>query len=209
LKGLDAGADRLTDLDLQARGFTGGRRGRLEFASGVAVEGTLQNRLERDGRMMLLSFGDCSVSRGGETFHRPGDGPFDLACGRTVRSVFGGAADRYAHLVASGEARYEPGIHKTNLVEGNRTLNDLYARLRRVRDEGRVRERPAELDAIASELERAHPHDWLLRWELLELDREHALEARWSRGVREQLLRIRGDGAGVAESIDRGLALLA
>ena len=168
----------------------------------------MRDRVERAGRTLLLSFSDCAVARGGETFHRPADGHLHVACGGTVRSVFGGAADRFAYLEATDGVRYEPGTHKTNLTSGNRPLNDLYARVREVREEGRVRERRPELERIAAELERSHPHDWLLRWELLELDRDHGLGAAWCGTLREQLRRIREHGEAEAESIDRGLRLL-
>jgi phenylalanine-4-hydroxylase len=208
LRGEDRGADRLSPDDLAKRGFAGGGRGRLEFASGFVLEGVLRDRVEREGRALLLSFSDCLLTRGGETFHRPAGGPFQLACGGVVRSVFGGAADRFAYLQATEGVRYEPGTHKTNLTCENGPLNDLYARVREVREEGRVRERMRELDVVAAELERAHPHDWLLRWELLELDREHGLGAAWRGPLRERLRRIREDGEAEAESIDRGLRLL-
>lgn len=208
LRGYDCALDRLAEDDLARLGLTPGRRGRLEFASGFAVEGVRRDRLESGGRTILLSFSDCTVTRGDRMFHRPEDGPYHLACGGAARSVFGGAADRFAFLAATGGARYEPGAHKTNLTEANRPLNELYARVRSIREEERVAERKSELEEVAATLERSHPHDWLLRWELLELDRRHGVGGAWRESVRAQLLRIREVGTAEAESIDRGLRLL-
>ena len=198
----------LRAADLPPLGFTNGGRGRLEFASGLQVEGKLAGSLERNGRTLLLTFDECRLRWRGEDLRDPAAGPFDLACGREVRSVFGGAADRRAWQVAVEQEVYEPGLHKTNLTEENRPLNDLYARVREIREAGTAGARAAELAAVADELSRRWPQDWLLRWELLELDKAEGLGAAWGPVVRAQLQRLQAAGRQGAESIERGLRLL-
>jgi phenylalanine-4-hydroxylase len=208
LRGRPTGAADLTDGDLESLGFMAGPRGRLEFASGIVLEGRLVARVREAGRNQILSFEDCSVRAGDELLFDPSWGTFDLGCGMRVPSVFGGAADRYAYMVALGEDRYEPGAHKTNLTAGNEKLNRLYARVRAIREGGEAPVRTDELAEIACELGADHPSDWLLRWELLEIDRDLGFRSPWTAELRAQLGAIRIHHPAAAASIERGLALL-
>ncbi len=209
LRGERASAAELSDAELETRGFGADRRGRFEFASGIVLEGRLVAKVRDGGRNQILTFAECTVRAGDEILFDPAWGPFDLACGGSVASVFGGAADRHAYMVALGEYHYEPGTHKTNLTAANEGLNRLYARLREIREGGLAPRRPEELAAIARELEEAYPNDWLLRWEMLEIDRDLGFHAAWAPMLRGRLDAIRTDQPAAAESIERGLALLA
>lgn len=201
-------ASRLTLAELAARGFRDGSPGRLEFDSGLTLEGSLTGRAVHDGRNLVLTFDACTVRHGDRVLYQPEWGPFDLACGGKVVSVFGGAADRDAWMVAAGEDRYEPGAHQTNLTSENRARNELYARVRKIREANQASEQARELAEIVEDLDQAHPDDWLLRWELLELDRAESLGSRWASGVRSRLEERVAAGGGPAESIERGLRLL-
>jgi phenylalanine-4-hydroxylase len=208
LRGRPGSAADLTDGDFEALGFAAGSRGRLEFASGVILEGRLVSKVRERARNQILTFEECTVRIGNEILHDPARGPLDLGCGRSVVSVFGGAADRHAYMVALGEDRYEPGTHKTNLTSENEGLNRLYARLRAIREGGEAPRKADELEAIARELDEGHPNDWLLRWELLEIDYDLGFHAPWAPRVRARLSAIRSSHPAAAESIERGLALL-
>ena len=208
LRGRSGSAADLTEADFEALGFAADRRGRLEFASGIVLDGRLVSKVRGGESNQILTFEDCTVRAGDEILHDPARGPFDLACGKSVVSVFGGAADRHAYMVALGEDRYEPGTHKTNLTPENEGLNRLYARLREIREGGEAPRRPEELEEIARELDHDHPKDWLLRWELLEIDHDLGFHAPWAPRTRARLQAIRSALPMAAESIDRGLALL-
>lgn len=202
------GAAELTDTDLESSGFLADRKGRLEFASGIVLEGRLVSKVRGGDRNQILSFADCSVRMGDELLFDPAWGTFDLGCGASVPTVFGGAADRYAYMVALGEDHYEPGAHKTNLTAENTDLNRLYARVRAIREAGEAPSSGEELAGIVGELDRNHPNDWLLRWELLELDHDLGFHAPWAAQVRSRLAAIRTIRPAAAASIERGLALL-
>ena len=200
--------DQLSADDLAVLGFSGDGHGTLEFRSGITLTGRLTGVVRRGGRNLVLSFVDCTVSRGDEILFDPNWGSFDLACGEIVTSVFGGAADRHAYQVATDDTDYLPGSHKTNLTPDNGALCELYARVRQIREREAAPVSAAELEAIAARLGRDHPDDWLLRWELLELDRRHGLGALWADTMATDLARIAGDTPALAENIGRGLALL-
>jgi len=208
LEGSGVTCDQLGDADLAALGFGGDGVGTLRFRSGITVRGRLTDTVRRDGKTLVLAFADCTVSRGDEILFEPAWGSFDLACGQAVTSVFGGAADRYAYQLATDEVDYEPGTHKTNLTPENQALCTLYATVRRIREEGSAAEAGAELAAVVAALDGDHPQDWLLRWELLELDAIATLRAPWAGRLEAQLRLLAKGSPALAETIGRGLALL-
>ena len=194
--------------DLRRLGFSGDRHGRLAFGSGAVLEGRLAGGTEREGRRLLLRFHSCTVRHGGSILHGPEQGPFDLACGSRIASVFGNAADRHAYLLATGGDRYEPGVHKTNLTERNRPLNGLYAEVREIRESGRAGRALDRLEEIHGRLEESFPDDWLLRWELLELAVRERLAADWRDAVERRLGELSSAGGQRGESVERRLLLL-
>jgi hypothetical protein len=126
-----------------------------------------------------------------------------------VVSVFGGAADRGAYLQATGASVPTARPPKTNLTEQNRSLNALYATVRRLR-EGVVQqaELSQTLQTVLAELDARHRDDWLLRTEMLELALRHGLQSGWLTGLRQRLVDLGSDRPDHAALIARGLALL-
>ncbi|MEW6058156.1 MAG: aromatic amino acid hydroxylase [Bdellovibrionota bacterium] len=109
-------------------------KGRFEFESGVLVEGTVTDILERAGKNLVVTLNSCKVTYKGRVLFDPAWGTFDMSCGSKVISVFGGAADRGKYLKAVGGHRQKPALQKTNLTEENRELNVLYQRVREIRE---------------------------------------------------------------------------
>jgi phenylalanine-4-hydroxylase len=196
VRGLGKPASELTDAEIAGLG------GRIEFESGVVVQGKLKGKVSRGGKNLLLSFEDCVVTHGKDALFKPEWGVYDMACGARVLSVFGGAADRRSYLAATGGFKQEPGRPKTNLTEANRGLNALYAQVRAIRSGGDASS-PAkltELREIHDKLERDYPDDWLLRYELLELK----TGAPWEQAARKRLDEIARSSSASGEKGDKG-----
>jgi phenylalanine-4-hydroxylase len=185
-------------LKLQA-----GRDQELKFQSGIKIRGKLKTVIEQNGHSVVLSFDQCTVTLGSEVLFDPSWGNFDLACGSKVISVFAGAADRKNYLASTGGFKQEPQRPKTNLTAENRELNELYARVRKIRENGSV-SRDAELEAIWAELKKKYPQDWLLPIEILEL----SPGASFATAIREQLELLSGQSSENRELIRRGLESL-
>lgn len=197
----------LSKADLTAHGLKDGQPGKLAYDSGVTVEGVLKSSIEKNGKVVILSFEKCTVRRGDEIFFKPEWGTYDLACGSRVTSVFGGAADRVKYLAATGYTKPKPLKQKTNLTAENLSLNELYARVRKAReagDPGAIR----DLASVHQELEKSHAEDWLLRLELLELARKHGATSDWAETARRRLETIAKASPEKAELIQRGMELL-
>lgn len=85
---------KYTEKELRNLALNPGERARLQFESGVLVEGVLERWIYHEGRLVLLTWSDCSVSLEGQVLFEPSWGAYDMAVGSEVTSVFGGPADR-------------------------------------------------------------------------------------------------------------------
>jgi phenylalanine-4-hydroxylase len=203
----------LTHADLERLGFKKGAIGKMEFESGVTVEGELVSKLEKDGKNLILTFQKCTVRLGDEVLFDPSWGTYDMACGVRVVSVFGGAADRSKYLAATGGFGQPPAKPKTNLTQANRALNQLYSQVRNLRERVQAQgsmsdETRAELARVHDELEKSDRSDWLLRYELLELDHQYRLQSPWASQARARLAEAAKTAKDKADMIGRGLELL-
>ena len=164
LKETGRSASQLTAMELKRMGLRTGARVRLEYASGIVVDGVFKNLICRDqplrgeppsteaprthslqgdvaamlptgAEILVMTFQDCKVTAGAEVLFDPSWGVFDLACGGRVASVFGGAADR-PRYPNEDCLRYRARKPVPNLTAENKPLSDLYARVRSVRESG-------------------------------------------------------------------------
>lgn len=165
IEGLAKDPATAADGDLASIGVRIGERGKLAFESGFVVEGRLIQATRADGKLVILKWHDCTVTRGGKIVFEPAWGDFDMAIGTRVVSVFGGPADREnygQHDV--GHATTTPG-RTSPFTSGERRAFELYAEAKA------IREAPNALraNALADKAESEFPREWLLRLESIEL----------------------------------------
>lgn len=184
----------------------------LEFTSGVTLSGRVKDQLRRNGKLVVLSWEGCTVRLGERVLFDPSWGTFDMACGTRVDSVFGGAPDRGRYLRDTDEFPRRLGFQKTNLTDENLGLNRHYEEVRRLREAPANAMKPEALSAalarILDRLDDEHPEDWLLRWEILELDHSRKLKAPWRPRILSRLASIAARSAEKEQLIRRGMELL-
>jgi phenylalanine-4-hydroxylase len=141
-----------------------GKKAKLEFESGVVVEGKIDKILRHDGKLLLITFSDCTVKHGDRVLFDPAWGTFDMAVGEKISSVFNGAADKDAYnqvaLVPKERTIKVPSDAK------RKRLENLYAQVRKIRMSKTGYDRLGE---IWETQQAEHPDDWLLSMEIFEL----------------------------------------
>ena len=200
-------ADRLTARDLEKLGFKRGQSGKLVFASGIELTGTLSRTFKDGKKNLILQFKNCSVTWGERILFQPEWGTFDMACGSKVVSVFGGAADRGKYATATDTLRQGIGKQKSGLKPEDQPLAELYAKVREVR-ESKDRHRLNELTSVADMVLTRFRTDWLLPIEILEVYRQHGLSIPQSTELHTQIERIAGQRPELKDVVARGIALL-
>jgi phenylalanine-4-hydroxylase len=182
--------------ELRAHSIEIGQRVRLEYLSGVTVDGVLRKVFRQDHRNLVLSFEDCSVTDlSGRLLFEPAWGTYDLAVGSSVTSVYGGVADRETLQLYKPTPRTE-----TVRAERDQSLMDCYALVARLAETGTAIT-PDARDAMLAMLEQ-HPGEWLLQVEMLTVADETLREQ-----ILSELDALRARRSDLSELI--GLALAA
>ncbi|PYL84634.1 MAG: hypothetical protein DMF17_10785 [Verrucomicrobia bacterium] len=154
----------LTDNDLRELGIVQGKKTKLEFVSGIVVEGKIDEIVRRDRRLVLITFSNCRTKYGDRILFDPDWGAYDMAVGERISSVFNGAADKDAYnqvaLVPKERTIKVPSDAK------RKKLENLYAQVRKIRESKTGYERLGE---IWETQQAEHPGDWLLSMEIFEM----------------------------------------
>src|SRR2546430_6916062 len=123
--------ESLTNDQLHALGIVEGKKAKLEFVSGIVVAGRVEKILRGDGKLLLITFSNCSVKYGDRVLFEPDWGTYDMAVGERISSVFNGAADKDAYnqvaLVPKERTIKVPSDAK------RKHLEKIYAQVRQIR----------------------------------------------------------------------------
>ncbi len=162
-----------------------GKKTKLEFESGITVEGKIDKLLSRDGKLLLISFSNCRAKYGDRVLFNPDWGTYDMAVGDRISSVFNGAADKDAYLEVALVPK-ERTIKVPSDAKRNR-LENLYAQVRKIRENKSGYERLGE---IWETQQAEHPDDWLLSMEIFEIldttDQQSQLKAKIEKFLNEK-----------------------
>jgi phenylalanine-4-hydroxylase len=164
----------LKDSNLRDLGIVAGLHVELKFRTGSRVKGRVREFTRApNGKLLLISFEDCTVTRDGNLLFDPAWGIFDMACGTLASSVYSGPSDRELY----GETNdFVAKIIPRKVWEAIYLLKHrLYQEVREIREgllSGKIENNLTtsdRLDVISTQLESDFPHDWLLRLGLYEL----------------------------------------
>jgi phenylalanine-4-hydroxylase len=177
--------ESLTADALQRLGVSEGRKATLEFVSGILVEGTVDKMTRHDGRLVLITFSNCTVRHGDRVLFDPSWGIYDMAVGERISSVFNGAADKDSYNAVALVPR-ERTI-KVPSDARRKKLENLYAQVRQIR-EGKVGYE--RLGEIWETQQAEHAEDWLLSMEIFEIlettKQQPQLKARIQKSLEER-----------------------
>jgi phenylalanine-4-hydroxylase len=193
---------RLGDANWSALGARPGGRVKLEYASGVTVEGDFNGRFEKSGKTILLSLTNARAELRERVLFEPSWGTFDVAIGSTVTSVFGGPADRGAYGETDDFVASRVPAPRYSELELRR--HAAYAKVRELREAGESG--GALVASLRPLLELTHSEfreDWLLLLELYELVLNRANDPALAAELRLRLESFPREN----ETIREGLAL--
>jgi phenylalanine-4-hydroxylase len=141
-----------------------GNETKLEFESGITVEGKIDSVLRRDEKILLIALSNCRAKYGERVLFDPSWGTYDMAVGEKISAVFNGAADKDAYnqvaLVPRERTIKVPSSAK------RKKLENLYAQVRKIREGKTGYDRVGE---IWETQQAEHPDDWLLSMEIFEM----------------------------------------
>ena len=193
----------LSDDELMAMGVAVGQDVKIEFSSGVVVSGHLDKLVRDGGKLLLLTFSNCRVTRADRVLFDPSWGTFDMAVGERISSVFSGAADKDAFnqvaLVSKQRTIKSPSDEK------RKRLESLYAQVRDIRDRKVGYERLGE---IWETQQAEHASDWLLSMQIFEILDDLALQNDLKQKIVTFLNRKKTEDKDVSTLIEWGFRLV-
>lgn len=203
LKGINLAIEDMSPRDLRAYDIYEGERVTLEFEGDVTVSGEIITGTRNiQGKIILISFKDCTVMHDSEVLFRPEWGIYDMAVGKKVVSAFSGPADAASfdlitHVPSSKTI-------KATTSAAREELEGLYRKVRAIREENSGIE---TIEKIFRTVKENHPKDWLLSVELAELLHKNEMEA-LKQEVLVHLEKLKAQRPEVAHLIEGGLELI-
>lgn len=202
LKGINLAIEDMSPRDLRAYDIYEGEKITFEFEGGVVVKGEIITGTRNlQGKIILISLKDCTVTCNGETLFEPEWGNYDMAVGKEIVSAFAGPADPLSfdlitHQISSTTI-------KSKKTPEREELESLYQAVRNIRNGENTK---FSLEAAFDILRKHHNRDWLLAVEIYELamDRDQKL----AKEVREHLQNVKASRPEVAHLIDGGIGLV-
>ena len=201
LKVTNTPPEDLSENELKSLGIEAGKASTLLFESGVSVEGIPVEFLYKDGKLLLVSFRDCTVRKGNDLLFSPDWGIYDMAVGASITSCFNGPADPDAYGLRFPVP--EEKTHKIIHDDRHRKLFAMYNTVRELREADREH---ADLGKMLSILSSDYPEDWLLPVEILEFARKTANKELQDK-TRAYLENLKTKKPEIAHLIDNGYEL--
>lgn len=192
----------LTDHDLKGIGIIKGEQCKFQFETGVEVKGVLKDTLRKNGRLILMTFIDCTVKHKDQVLFEPDWGVFDMAIGEKIVSTYSGPADAEGFGL-----KYEAPEEKTHQIEYGekaKKLHQLYSYVREIRESNLSSDRLKEIESV---LESEYNDDWLLPVEILELTRTNKINGGFEEGIKNRLSHLKKKNPELTKLIENGMIL--
>lgn len=188
----------------KSNGVVSGQTIELEFESSIRVTGKLISLLRKEGKIVLLTFTDCSVIHNtGKVYFHPSWGNYDMAVGEQIISVFNGVADKnhqVDQLYVSSNVTAQP-----NYTASDKAYHAIFQQIRNVREQNLSKQ---PLNTLYQQLITEHPEDWLASLEILELVAEDSGFSNLAAAVRTHLLQQKEKHPPFKKLIEDGLRII-
>lgn len=201
LKGINLAIEDMSPRDLRAYAIYEGENVALEFEGGVKVEGEIITGTRNlQGKIILISFKNCTVTYNDEVVFKPEWGQYDMAVGKEIVSAFAGPADHDSFDLITH-------IPSTTTIKSKKTpereeLESLYESVRNIRNGENTK---FSLQAAFDIVKKHHPKDWLLSVEIYELAMED--DTKLAQEVKAHLEKLKKSRPEVAHLIEDGLEM--
>ncbi len=194
LKGINIAIEDMSPTDLEAYGIYEGKQITLNFKRGITVSGEIiTGKRNLQGKIILISFKNCTVKYGDEILFKPEWGIYDMAIGAKITSAYAGVADPEGYELTY-EAPKEK-THKINYSKEQIAIHKLYQEVRNMRENNQTN--IEKLNSIFNNIKQ-NDDEWLLALEMYELiyDMDNSLKTdianyleKWETGTYGHLIK--------------------
>ena len=166
LKGINLAIEDMFPKDLEVYGIYEGKKTTLLFEGNIKVEGeVITGKRDLKGKILLISFKNCSVTHNDKVLFQPAWGIYDMAVGKEIISAHAGPAS-VSSFKNLGEVSATK-THKISYSEEEIALHKMYKEIAEMRKSSQVNFK--KLTSIFEKLKLNFKSDWLLPMEIYEL----------------------------------------
>ena len=203
LKGINLAIEDMSPRDLSAYNIFEEKTVTLEFEGDITVSGNIiTGKRNLQGKIILISFNNCTVKHGDTVLFKPEWGIYDMAVGKNIVSAFSGPAD----LNSFNLITHMPSSKTIHVKKSNKQIK-LEALYQQVRDYREGKNKTISRTKVLEALIENHPADWLLPVELYELAFV-GNEAKLCEAILNHLETIKQNKPEVGRLIDDGLGIV-
>lgn len=202
LKNINIAIENMSPFDLEAYKIKEGEMTKLEFEGGITVEGeVITGTRNRKGKVLIVSFKNCTVKHHDEILFHPDWGIYDMAIGKSIVSAYAGPADFTSFNMVTHQL--ETKTKKPEIAPKEQKRRDLYKEIKGMRENNLVPE--DKLAEIFRILKSEYPTEWLLPVELYELAFHNKFVLQ--QDIKEYLFQLISQQKEVAHLIEDGIRL--
>jgi len=204
LKNTNKFLEDFTEKDLIQFSIRNNEAVTLEFEHGILVEGILTQSLFSNGKLVLLSFRNCTVQDvNGNRYFEPHWGNYDMAVGQSIVSVFNGVADK-------SQIADQLYVSNQRTTQQPYTEEDLqyHSLIKQIRDIREKRLPEIILPEVWQQLSKQCKQDWLGTMEILELTDSSETYANIAREARSFLEQQKINYPNYTKLINDGLRII-
>ena len=172
----------------------------LIFENNIQLQGTVTKIHKVDNQIRILTFKNCTVNYNNEVLFQPDWGFFDLICGNSITSVYGGPCDKVKYYSNSqSNSLYSEKYNTNTKVATNSKLNNLFKELKYIRTN-------KGYEKFYKKLKVQKINDWLLKYKLLEsVSCDRNIE--WINKLYYEIEELSQNNSDLSRAILRGLLL--
>lgn len=203
LENINIAIEDMSPFDLEAYKIREGEMTKLEFEGGITVEGeVITGTRNRAGKVLIVSFKNCTVKHYDEVLFHPDWGIYDMAIGKSIVSAFAGPADPTSFDMITHEL--ETKNRKIEITPKVQKQRDLYKEVREIRENNSVTEE--KLVSIFNTVQQEYADEWLLLVELYELAFKEDFEIQSQ--IKSHLENLKKSNEKIAHLIEDGIDLV-
>ena len=164
LKSINLAIEDMSPKDLEAYGIFEGKEIELLFEGEISVKGEIITGVRNlQGKIILISFKNCTVKHKEEILFQPEWGVYDMAVGKNIISAFSGPASYESFPVKMQVPSEKTQQHM--VADAEKELENLYRQVRKYR-EG---DEKIKIVDIFNIIINSYPNEWLILLEICEI----------------------------------------
>ena len=175
----------------------------FEFKSGIIVRGIVKDFFEEEDLIKIITLEKCEVKYQNQILFDPNWGEYDMVCGTSVESVFGGPADMDSYF---NDNKDQIGELNSIVPESNddQNINSIYSEIRSIRENKKYD--IDRLEKLSYELSDNYPDEWLAKLEIYEI--LYNQESNHLKQLKESIFSRLNKESDLTKAIEKSLQLI-